>query len=68
MRTFLFTLGIIAVVGFGVAGGQALAQTRRLPVGEWADMGEANGVRVYRFGDGNRTCYVTTPGGGITCL
>jgi len=34
---------------------------------EWTSMGSANGVEVFKFTDAGRTCYVTTPGGGISC-
>ena len=36
-------------------------------VGEWVDMGEANGVQAFRFSDSGHICYVTTPNGGISC-
>ena len=68
MRMVLFCLGfsVFAYVIVGVA--DAYGQSRKAHVSEWADMGEADGVRVYRFSDGNKTCYVSTPGGGLSCL
>lgn len=70
MRIFVMLAVALALTigGFLIDGSLAKAQTRRHPSAEWADMGEADGVRVYRFSDGNRTCYVTTPGGGVSCL
>lgn len=35
---------------------------------DWQDMGEANGVRVFRVSRGRGSdCFVTTPAGGISC-
>jgi hypothetical protein len=33
----------------------------------WSDVGEVNGVSVYRIDVSGRTCVVTTPAGGIAC-
>lgn len=35
---------------------------------EFADVGEVNGVSVYRISDSGSRCYVTTPSGSIACV
>lgn len=44
-----------------------VSPSSNLKVSDWVEMGEANGVQVWRFSDGTgHICFVTSSG-GISC-
>lgn len=58
----------LATISAAVLALAALAHEVRA-ASPWTDMGESNGVEVFKFSDGaGRTCFVTVPQGGISCL